>query len=117
MGILSKGISATKPITSNLRTDTYMANTEKSKQGSLSEATRTWIREHADSDFKPPQTSTAMGIRGSADSKLSNPGKIDESKWAKAEDLTKKEYGTDEGKWGVVSTIYKSLGGKFTKSK
>jgi hypothetical protein len=105
MGILSKGISATKPTTSNLRKDTVMANTEKSKQGSLSEATRTWIREAADSDYKPPQTSTAMGIRGSTDSKVANPGKVDENKWAKAEDLTKKEYGTDKGKWGVVSTI------------
>jgi len=89
----------------NLRKDDYMNEDKEGQKGSLSEATRTWIRERADSDFKPPQTSTAMGVRGSKDSKVANPGKVDENKWAKAEDLTKKEYGTDKGKWGVVSTI------------
>ena len=118
MGILDQGISGTKPITSNLRTDSYMGNEDKDivkARNTMAEATRTWIREKADADYKPPQTSTAMGVRGSADSKLANPGKVDENLWDKAKKATEKEYGKD--KWPVVTSIYEKMGGKFHKKK
>lgn len=46
-----------------------------------------------------------------ADEKIANPGKVDETKWGKAKEIVKKEYG--EVRWPVVTTVYKEMGGKF----
>lgn len=42
---------------------------------------------------------------------ISNPGKVDEGKWKKAKEASRKEYG--EVRWPVVTTIYKEMGGAF----
>ena len=43
--------------------------------------------------------------------------KADAAKWRRAEELVKAEYGTVQGKYGVVTHIYKALGGKVGAAK
>jgi hypothetical protein len=75
-----------------------------------------WVRAKSEETYEPPKKSEVAGVRGDDGKKtLSNPGKVDETKWAKAEKATEKEYGST--KWPVVTSIYEKMGGKFHKKK